>query len=191
MKRLEAKRKAEWEAKQKAKKQAEEAALQKLNAMSDADIIAAAAKRVSADVEKITRRNMKECVAAHIQERARQDAVFAKRILHPSKSIYNCFKYINRMAKAYIQQEMAENDIQPENGIYGGSVSDDVVYGFGIMYYNSDNLPKDEVTEEKFTPKPYTGTPSKPAKKAEKKPKNSETKKTQEQRNNFQQMSLF
>jgi len=39
----EAKRRAEWEEKQKAKKQAEEAALQKLNAMSDADITIAAA----------------------------------------------------------------------------------------------------------------------------------------------------
>ena len=48
-------------------------ALQKLNTMNDTDIIAAAARRISADVEKITRRNMKECVAEHIQSLCKKD----------------------------------------------------------------------------------------------------------------------
>lgn len=49
----ETKRKAEWEAKQKAKKQAEEAAIQKLNAMSDEDAIAVSIKRISTDTERL------------------------------------------------------------------------------------------------------------------------------------------
>ena len=64
----EAKRKAEWEARQAAKKQAEDAALQKLNDMSDEEALEASLKRISTETERLTRRNMKECVAAHIQE---------------------------------------------------------------------------------------------------------------------------
>ena len=187
----EARRKAEWEENQKAKKQAEEAALQKLNAMSDADIAAAAAKRVSADVEKITRRNMKECVAEHIQLLCKKDTTFARRTMHPRKNMVRCFRYINRMAKEYVRQEMQDNDIQPDGTGYGTDVPDGLVYQWAEDYFNDANAPEDQEKEEKFTPKPYTGTPSKPAKKAEKKPKNSETKKTSEQKNNFQQMSLF
>lgn len=112
----EAKRRAEWEAKQTAKKQAEEASIQKLNDMSDADAIAVAVKRISTDVERITRRNMKECVADHIQELCRKDTEFARKTMHPRKSMVKCFKYINRMAKEYVRQEMEDNDIQPDGG---------------------------------------------------------------------------
>ena len=59
----EAKRKAEWDARQAEKQRAEQAALEKLDAMSPAELLKAAAKRVSADTEKLTRRNMKESVA--------------------------------------------------------------------------------------------------------------------------------
>ena len=187
----EAKRKAEWEAKQKAKKQAEEAALQKLNAMSDTDLIAAATKRVSEDTERLTRRNMKECVAEHIQMLCKTDPAFAKRTLHPHKSMIKCFKYINRMARDYVKQEMQDNDIQPDGNGYGTDIPDGLVFKWCEDYVNDANAPEDQEVEEKFVPKPYVPAPSKPAKKAEKKPKNSETKKTPEQKNNFQQMSLF
>lgn len=104
----EAKRRAEWEAKQAAKKQAEEAALQQINAMSDEDVIAASVKRIGTDTERLTRRNMKECVAEHIQELCRKDTAFARRTMHPCKTMIRCFKYINRMAKEYVKQEMAD-----------------------------------------------------------------------------------
>lgn len=63
----EAKRKAEWDAKQAEKRRAEQAALERLDAMGPAELLKAAAKRVSADTEKLTRRNMKESVAEFIQ----------------------------------------------------------------------------------------------------------------------------
>lgn len=187
----EAKHKAEWEAKQAAKKQAEEAALQKLNTMSDADIIAAAAKRVSTDTERLTRRNMKECVAEHIQALCKADTAFARKAMHPRKTMIKCFKYINRMARDYVKQEMEDNDIKPDGNGYGTDIPDGLVFKWCEDYVNDANAPEDQEVEEKFVPKPYVPTPSKPAKKAEKKPKNSETKKTPEQKNNFQQMSLF
>ena len=61
----EAQRKAEFDAKQQAKKAAEQEQIARLEAMSDEEVIAASTQRVSTDVEKLTRRNMKECVRAY------------------------------------------------------------------------------------------------------------------------------
>lgn len=105
----EEKRKAEWEARQAAKKRAEDAALQKLNDMSDEEALEASLKRISTETERLTRRNMKECVAAHIQELCRKDTEFARKTMHPRKSMVNCFKYITRMAKEYVKQSTLGN----------------------------------------------------------------------------------
>ena len=185
----EAKRKTEWEAKQAAKKQAEEAALQKLNAMSDEEAIAASIKRISTDTERLTRRNMKECVAEHIQELCRKDTAFARRTIHPQKSMVKCFKYITRMAKEYVKQEMEDNDIQPDGGGYGCDVPDGLCYQWAEDYFNATDAPEDQEKEEKFIPKPYTGTtakPAKPAKKTEKKTKKKQSKVS----DSYGQMSL-
>lgn len=175
----EAKRKAEWEAKQAAKKQAKEAALQKLNAMSDDEAITASVKRISIDTERLTRRNMKECVAEHIQSLCKKDTAFARKTMHPSKSMVKCFKYINRMAKEYVKQEMEDNDIQPDGGGYGCDVPDGICYQWAEDYFNATDAPEDQKEEEKYVPKPYTGTTAKPAKKTEKaktKPKKQQSK---------------
>lgn len=175
----EAKCKAEWEAKQAAKKQAEEAALQKLATMSDDEAIAASVKRISTDTERLTRRNLKECVAEHIQELCRKDTAFARRTMHPHKSMVKCFKYINRMAKEYVKQEMEDNDIQPDGGGYGCDVPDSLCYQWAEDYFNATDALEDQEKEEKFVPKPYTGTTAKPAKKTEKaktKPKKQQSK---------------
>ena len=63
----EAKRKAEWEAKQRAKEEAEQAAWENAVAMSDDEVMAASMKRVGDDSERLTRRNMKQCVTEYIQ----------------------------------------------------------------------------------------------------------------------------
>ena len=63
----EAQRKAEWDAAQEAKKAAEQEQLDRLKAMSDDEIMEASVKRVSRDTERLTRRNMKECVSEYIQ----------------------------------------------------------------------------------------------------------------------------
>lgn len=185
----EAKRKAEWEAKQAAKKQAEEAALQQLNAMSDEDVITASMARIGTEVERLTRRNMKECVAEHIQELCRKDTAFARKTMHPRKSMIRCFKYINRMAKEYVKQEMADNDIKPDGGCYGTDVPDGTVYQWAECYFNATDAPEDQEKEEKFVPKPYTGISAKPTKKtkkAEKKPKKQQNKPS----GSYEQISL-
>ncbi len=185
----EAKRKAEWEAKQLAKRQAEEAAIQKLQAMNDEDVIAASTARISTEVERLTRRNMKECVAAHIQELCRKDTEFARRTMHPRKSMVKCFRYITRMAKEYVKQEMEDNDIKPDGGGYGCDVPDEIIYQSAETYFNTVGVLEDQEEEETFTPKPYTGTSAKPvkkAKKAEKKPKKQQSKPSE----SYEQMSL-
>ena len=124
----EAKRKAEWDATQKAKKQKEAEALQKLQSMSDDEAVAASTRRISTDVERITRRNMKECVAEHVQGLCRKDPAFARLTMHPHKSMSHCFLYINRKAKEFILQEMKENGIPKDSNGYGSDVPDGMVY---------------------------------------------------------------
>ncbi len=185
----EAKRKTEWEAKQAAKKQAEEAALQKLNAMSDEEAIAASIKRISTDTERLTRRNMKECVAEHIQSLCKKDTALARRTMHPSKNMVKCFTYINRMAKEYVKQEMEDNDIQPDGGGYGCDVPDGLCYHWAEDYFNATDALEDQEKEEKFIPKPYTGTTAKPAKKTEK-AKTNPKKQQSKPSGGYEQMSL-
>lgn len=188
----EAKRKAEWEAKHLAKKQEREAALEKIKSMSDADIVSASTERVRVDTEKLTRRNMKECVSEHIQSVCSKDPAFARKTLYPHKSIIHCFHYINRMAKDYLQQEMKDNDIKPENGVYGGDVPDDLVYQWSIDYFNDPDAQEDHVEEEKFTPRPYVNAASKAkgTTKPKKAAKKVTEKKQEPKKNDYQQMSL-
>lgn len=182
----EAKRKAEWDATQKAKKQAEEEAIKRIQSMSDADAICTSTRYISSDIERITRRTMKECVADHLQERCREDTEFARLTMHPGKSLINCFKYINRLAKEYIKQEMEDNDAAPENGIYGCDVPDGLVFDWAEDYYYDADAPEDKKKEERFVPHPYIGTKttaSKTKKPAKEKPK-------QETSGTYEQMSF-
>lgn len=156
----EAKRKAEWEARQQEKKAAEQEQLNRLMAMSDEDVMTASMKRVSVDTEKLTRRNMKECVSEYIQTKCLDDPAFARLAMHPRKTMVHCFWYINRKAREFIQQEMKDNDIKPENGIYGGDVPDDLCYQWAEDYFRDLDAKEDKETEDKFVEKPYYGKSS-------------------------------
>lgn len=187
----EAKRKAEWDAKQAAKKQAREKALRAIKDMSDSDVMSASTERVRKDVERLTRRNMKECVSEHLQNLCRKDPVFAQQILLPHKSMVHCFQYINRKAKDYIQQEMKDNDIKPENGVYGGDVPDDLCYKWAEDYFNDLDAPEDKEKEEEFIPRPYIGSSASKSKKADKSKSTAKKEpKKQESKNNYEQMTL-
>lgn len=185
----EAKRKAEWDAKQAAKKQAREEALRAIKDMSDSDVMSASTERVRKDVERLTRRNMKECVSEHLQNLCRKDPVFAQQILLPQKSMVHCFQYINRKAKDYIQQEMQDNDIKPENGIYGGDVPDGLCYQWAEDYFNDPDAEEDKEKEEEFIPRPYVGSSASKSKKTSKKTAAKKEPKKQEPKS-FEQMTL-
>lgn len=177
----EAKRKAEWEAKQQEKKAAKQAQLDRIAAMSDDEIMADSMKRIGTETERLTRRNMKECIAEYIQTLCLSDLEFARMVLHPGKSMIHCIWYINRKAREYVEQEMKDNDIKPDrNGIYGSDVPDDLCYQWSEDYFRDPNAKEDQEEEEKFVPKPYVGkgsskantkskTKKEPTKKAESK----------------------
>ena len=166
----EAKRKAEFDAKQAEKKAKRQDALDRLKAMNDAELLEAATGRVAADTERLTRRNMKEAVAEHISAKCREDAAFAMLVMDPDKSMINCFQYINRMAQEYAEQEMEDNGIE-RNGVYGLDVPDGLCYQWAEDYFNDPNAKEDHKDDETFTPKPFVPAPRKKAQgKAGKKP---------------------
>ena len=150
----EAKRKAEFDAKQAEKKAARQAALDRIAAMNRADLLAASVERVAADTERLTRRNMKEAVAEHIQAKCREDAAFAMLVVDPAKSMINCFQYINRQAQAYAEQEMKDNGIQ-RTGVYGLDVPDGLCFQWAEDYFNDPDAKEDHQNDEKFVSKPY------------------------------------
>ena len=180
----EAKRKAEWEAKQQKKKEAEKLAMAKLDAMSDEELLAASLKRVGDDTEKLTRRNMKECVAEHIQTLCLSDPAFARKVMHPCKSMIRCFQYISRKAWEYVQDELKANGIQPGPGQqgYGSDVPDDLCYQWAEDYFNDPDAKEDHEEEEKFVPRPYYGGTSK-SKSAKKGKKDNRPQKAAEKKN--------
>lgn len=170
----ETKRKAEWDANQAKKRAAEQVALDKLAAMSDEDVIKASMRHIGDATEKITRRNMKEQVAEHIQALCQKDAAFARRTMLPGKSMVLCFQYITRKAYDYIQDEMKANDIKPGPGQegYGCDIPDDLCFQWARNYFDAPV----EQDKEKFVPRPYvpkSGNESTPKKvqKTKKEPK--------------------
>lgn len=154
----EAKRKAEWEAKQQEKKAAMQAQIDQIASMSDEEVMASSMQRIGADTERLTRRNMKECISEHIQTLCVSDPAFARMAMHPRKSMIHCIWYINRKAQEYAEHEMKDNGIKPDrNGIYGCDVPDDLCYQWAEEYFRDPNAKEDQEEEEKFVPKPYTG----------------------------------
>ena len=153
----EAKRKAEWEAKVQAKKDAEQKQLDALNTMTEDELIAASNKRIEADTEKLTRRNMKECVSEHIRMLCFEDIDFARLTMHPRKSMIHCFQYINRKAYEYVQDELKANGIKLGTGAngYGSDIPDDLCYQWAEEYFRDPTAKEDEIEEEKFVPRPY------------------------------------
>ena len=178
----EAQRKAEWDAQQAEKEAKRQAALDRIKAMNDAEILSAAVGRVAADTERLTRRNMKLAIAEYIGAKCREDAAFAVLVLDPEKSMIHCFQYINRMAKKFIEDAIKAETPDPKSGIYGDDVPDHLVYMWAENYFTDPNAEEDHKNEEKFVPKPYVPAvhkkasgktaqkPSRPAKPRSEKP---------------------
>lgn len=158
----EAKRKAEWDAKQAEKQAVRQRQLDRIAAMNSAELLSAAVDRIAADTERLTRRNMKEAVAEHIQAKCREDAAFAMLVMDPGKSMVNCFRYINRRAQEYAEQEMKDQGIK-RTGVYGLDVPDGLCYQWAEDYFNDPDAKEDHKDDEKFIPKPYVPTSGKKA----------------------------
>ena len=101
----EAKRKAEWEARKKAREEEELFAWESAVALEDDALVAASMKRLGDDAERLTRRNMKQCVTEYVQTLCLEDLDFARQAMHPRKTMIRCFRYINRKARDFVKQE--------------------------------------------------------------------------------------
>ena len=176
----EAKRKAEWEAKKQAKEEEILFAWENATALDDAALAAASSKRVGDDSERLTRRNMKQCVTEMIQIFCYEDLDLARQVMHPRKNMVNCFRYITRKAKEFVMQEMKDNDIKPDREGYGSDVPDDLCYQWAKEYFFDMDAPEDkDPNEEKFVPKPYTGKSAPKSSKKKPEKKKPEPKKTE------------
>ena len=121
--------------------------------MSDEEVIAASTQRVSTDVEKLTRRNMKECVSEHIQMLCMEDTAFARLTMHPKKNMIRCFQYINRKAWDYVQDELKASGTRPGPGqqTYGCDVPDDMCYQWAEFLCPARIIPSNGVKFDRFS----------------------------------------
>ena len=130
--------------------------------MSETELVKASMERMKKETERLTRRNLKECVSEYVQTLCLSDPAFARMVMHPRKSMAHCLQYINRKAREYLLAEMKENGMeQRPDGIYGGDVPEDTCYDWAEEYYRDTNAKEDEVKEEKFVPKAYMSAAAK------------------------------
>ena len=123
--------------------------------MSDDDVMQASMNRVSQDTERLTRRNMKLCVMEDVQTECLADPAFCPACDEPQEKMVNCFHYINRKAREYLEQEMKDNDEKPMGGGFGGDVPDELCYQWAREYFRDADAKEDAELEEKFIPKTY------------------------------------
>lgn len=124
--------------------------------MNDSEAVAASTKRIQTEIERITRRNMKDCVATYLADLCAKDPTFARLVIQPKKSMVNCFRYITRKAEAYAKQEREDTGVT-EIGVYGCDVPDDLVYQWAVDYFNDPEADK-EPAKKTLTQKPSAAT---------------------------------
>ena len=122
------------------------------------DVMQASMNRVSQDTERLTRRNMKTLASW----RTCRPSVWPTPplpvfVMNPKKKMVNCFHYINRKAREYLEQEMKDNDEKPMGGGFGGDVPDELCYQWAREYFRDADAKEDAEPEEKFVLKPTMG----------------------------------
>ena len=145
--------------------------------MSETELVKASMERMKKETERLTRRNLKECVSEYVQTLCLSDPAFARMVMHPRKSMAHCLQFINRKAREYLLAEMKDNGMEPQpNGIYGGDVPEDTCYDWAEEYFRDANAEEDEIKEEPFVPKPYPGASVKSKRQPKKEKTKAETK---------------
>ena len=82
-------------------------------------------------------KSAKERIKDYLDERARQDELFAKSYAKTNKNIDECYDYIVGEAR----KQCKDSD--------SICISDDVVYGWAVHYYDEDNIKVGRSTESK------------------------------------------
>lgn len=82
-------------------------------------------------------KSAKDRIKDYLDERARQDELFAKSYAKTNKNIDECYEYIVGEAR----KQCKDSD--------SVCISDDVVYGWAVHYYDEDNIKVGRSTESK------------------------------------------
>ena len=141
----------EWEEKQAAKKAARQAELDAIRSLSDEDVISRSLRRVS----------------EYIQTVSLSDPDFARSTLHPRKTMLNCFRYIIRKAREYLETEGSldtEEPLEAESTgprqagcqartLYG-DVPDDLCYSWAEEYFRNMDIEEDQEKQDVYVPLP-------------------------------------
>ena len=130
--------------------------------MSDAEAVAASTKRIQTEIENITRKSMKECVAEHLAGLCAKDPLFAHKVIQPGKALVDCFNYINEKARKFAEQERKDNGIT-EQGVYGCAIPTDLVYQWAEDYFTTpvEKKPERKAPTKAATPTKTNRTPAK------------------------------
>lgn len=173
----EAQHRKEWEEKQAEKKAAGQAKLEAIRSLSDEDVISRSLRRVSEDTDKMLRRNMKECVSEYVQTVSLSDPDFARFTLYPEKTMRNCFRYIIRKAREYLETEGSLDTEEPLEAESTGSrrsgcqartlygdVPDDLCYSWAEEYFRNMDIEEDQERQDVYVPLPRPAA-SRPGKK--------------------------
>lgn len=177
----------EWEEKQAQKKAAEQAELDALHSLSDEEVMSRSIRRVSNDTDKMIRRNMKVCVSEYIQALSLSDPNLARNTLLPRKTMRNCFRYIIRKAREYLETEGTLDTEEPlEAGSTGsrrpglqartlyGDVPDDLCYAWAEEYFRRSDIKEDQEKEDVYVPLPHPAGSRQPGRKTSARKKTSE-----------------
>lgn len=116
LKRKKPSEKAEFDAKKAARGKKFRIEWEMNTMLSTDELLKQAENNIATGVERITRRNMKESVAAYIIELSRKNENLSRNILHPKKSVANCFKYINIKAREYLEEDMKLTGMKSRHG---------------------------------------------------------------------------
>jgi len=167
----EAERKARWDALQQAKRDVELMAWEDAVNMDANSLMQTSVQRLGNDAERITRRNMKQCVTEHIQTKCYEDLKFARQALHPRKTMIHCFQYIQRRAHEFAMQEMKDNGIDSTTvESYGCDIPDGLCYQWAEDYFWDLEAPENKDPKEtEFKPQPYIPSPASKSKKGKQK----------------------
>lgn len=176
----EAMHRKEWEDKQAKKKAAEQAELDAIHSLSDEEAMSRSLRRISEDTDKMIRRNMKVCVSEYIQALSLSDPDLARNTLLPRKTMRNCFRYIIRKAREYLETEGSldtEEPLEAENtgnhrpgslgmtGTLYGDVPDDLCYAWAEEYFRSSDIKEDQEKEDVYVPLPRPAGSRQPGRK--------------------------
>ena len=78
---------------------------------------------------------LEQTIKAYLDQRAKEDALFANTYKKEGKSIKECCKYIMQKARK-----------EAKNGC--AAIPDDVVYGWAVHYYDEDGIKVSGTTED-------------------------------------------